>query len=762
MIKEYSLKAIVLAMVVGVCTMVDFQGLQAQVTGPQEIKWLWVGSLRHWFSSASSEIEYGRRGRGPYLNTDQDDGLRWPAQYQYQDHNVGKGLWIGTTNFADPVSGQTYTHKVICLGRPQMYTDFEVFPVEFRLIGRFSHPIVTVDNVPASDLDLNDLNLSSSEDLIDPNLPADRMIYNRVNTPIGITIYRKVLAFAQQYNDNYFIYEWVFKNTGLIDNSGTVLTPARTLTGVIFHFQYRFADNNEGYRLNWSYFASSWGRNTINDVVGQDAAHTLPAPNDFRASFAYYGPMYQSSGVMDDIGAPNPLNGSILGGSQFVGEVVLHADASPNDPTDDPTQPHTTWYQGSDNDAQDVTVASAYTPDLMDRKWGFMTRGHAPLTHAEAVGEDANGWPSAFANNYSAGSINETGGYSSVQAFGPYNLAPGDSVRIVIAEAVAGISRAKNIEVARNWWTWVSNSRTGTTDLQLPAGPPPGAPPTAAGNIPYGGTTTDGNIYKAAWVFTGKDSLFQTFRRAIANYQGGYNIPKAPPPPDRFMVTSQGSLIKLSWSASAETWPNFNGYLIYRAEGKTDTVFNLIASFDKSDLPTLSGGMRTYEDKTPKRGFNYYYYIQTKDNGLTNTVEQGVPLTSSMFYTMTNQAAYLRRPPGNSLSEIRVVPNPYNIKAAAIQFGTSSAARDRLAFFGLPPYCLIKIYTETGDLIQTIDHNTGTGDELWHSLTSSNQLVVSGLYIAYFEVTQDFRSEQTGQLIYRKGDNTFRKFIIIR
>jgi hypothetical protein len=111
------------------------------------------------------------------------------------------------------------------------------------------------------------------------------------------------------------------------------------------------------------------------------------------------------------------------------------------------------------------------------------------------------------------------------------------------------------------------------------------------------------------------------------------------------------------------------------------------------------------------------------------------------------------RPSGISLANIRVVPNPYNIKARQIQFGQD--APDRLAFYGLPPYCQIKIYTETGDLIETIDHTNGSGDELWYSLTSSRQVVASGLYIAYFEVTQDTPD-------FKKGENTFRKFIIIR
>ena len=110
------------------------------------------------------------------------------------------------------------------------------------------------------------------------------------------------------------------------------------------------------------------------------------------------------------------------------------------------------------------------------------------------------------------------------------------------------------------------------------------------------------------------------------------------------------------------------------------------------------------------------------------------------------------------LSEIRIVPNPFNIKARNIQFGTTDpTTRDRIAFYNLPPECKIRIYTETGDLIETIDHTNGSGDEYWHSVTSSKQIVVSGLYIAYFEVTRD---SDDGQ--YKKGESIYKKFIIIR
>jgi len=83
-------------------------------------------------------------------------------------------------------------------------------------------------------------------------------------------------------------------------------------------------------------------------------------------------------------------------------------------------------------------------------------------------------------------------------------------------------------------------------------------------------------------------------------------------------------------------------------------------------------------------------------------------------------------------------------------------------FLNIPAFCTIKIYTERGDLIKTIEHTNGSGDATWESVTSSRQVVVSGIYIAYFEVTEDYHDPVTGELLYKKGEQTIQKFVIIR
>jgi hypothetical protein len=247
--------------------------------------------------------------------------------------------------------------------------------------------------------------------------------------------------------------------------------------------------------------------------------------------------------------------------------------------------------------------------------------------------------------------------------------------------------------------------------------------------------------------------MMQIYDRATTNYQSGFDIPDPPPPPDLFDVRSGGDKITLTWSDNATAHDYFNGYRLYRAINRPDTLYDLIFECDANNA------VHEFEDRTARRGFDYYYYVVTKDDGSQNEIVPGVALVSSKFWTITNTPAYLRRPAETILDSIIVVPNPFHIQSRSLQFGND--APDRIAFFGLPKMCKIKIYTERGDLVDVIDHVDGSGDELWDSVTSSLQVVVSGVYIAYFEVTEDIYDDN-GTLLLNKGKSTYRKFVIIR
>jgi len=90
----------------------------------------------------------------------------------------------------------------------------------------------------------------------------------------------------------------------------------------------------------------------------------------------------------------------------------------------------------------------------------------------------------------------------------------------------------------------------------------------------------------------------------------------------------------------------------------------------------------------------------------------------------------------NSLSRVRVVPNPFIVNASWEQVANSR----RLRFMYLPPECTIGIYTMTGELVNRLIHTNGTGDEDWNLTNQSGVEVAFGLYIYVVETPNGEKS----------------------
>ncbi|TFH01810.1 MAG: T9SS type A sorting domain-containing protein [Calditrichales bacterium] len=324
---------------------------------------------------------------------------------------------------------------------------------------------------------------------------------------------------------------------------------------------------------------------------------------------------------------------------------------------------------------------------------------------------------------------NDGGGTNLWFNYGPFDLAPGESVIFVEAEGVSGLSRPMSELIGRRWKK--------AYDDPNDKGP---------FTMPDGTTTTDKDVYKDAWFYSGKDSIMLTFSRAKRNYDLGFNIPQAPQPPPLFEINSGGDKINLKWSASpSEGESDFAGYKVYRAVGRADTVFTEIFACGKGTAsPQL---VYSFDDYNAIRGFSYYYYIVAFNDGSTNNTNANPhgSLQSSKYYTRTTEPAYLRRPSEDDMTKIRIVPNPYYLEAKNLDFPSEP---DKIMFYNIPGRCTIRIFTERGDLIKTIEHNDGSGDQAWSSITESRQVVVSGVYIAHIQ-------KEDGAAITKK-------FIIIR
>ena len=86
---------------------------------------------------------------------------------------------------------------------------------------------------------------------------------------------------------------------------------------------------------------------------------------------------------------------------------------------------------------------------------------------------------------------------------------------------------------------------------------------------------------------------------------------------------------------------------------------------------------------------------------------------------------------------IKVVPNPYIV--AASWEGQNPYADGRgprsIHFNHLPPQCKIQIFTLSGELVNTLIHNTSfdDGSYEWNMLTKDNLDIAYGIYLYHVE-----------------------------
>ncbi len=682
-------------------------------------KWMDIGSFQTWFSNAGSEYEEQRV-------LVQQDGDRWPAIYPNQDMEAAKGIWIGVTNWKD-AQGVTWPYKVIHFGPRYDGDASEFVPQAFTTTDKFQLPSVIVDGNPS-------YAIPPDVDNVDASLKEDRLIFDSVQTSIGLTMVRRIIGFSQQYNDNYIIYDYTFKN-----NSNQALTGLRVFWqcryAVCADVRYVIGANSAGWGIGADSDTRGDGLTPSTTFFGSDVLTGQPVngDNDVRAQYTWLGnfnnPSYGSFSLTgmpglgvagappsDNIGGPiwaapisqpgPPATDTTgrLGAAQFIGVVTLHADKSATDTTDDPNEPSTTAYVSSDDPLNSQN--SQFNNTKMQLEYTLMSAGHAVgwINGQVAWSGQRLADKTGLGGDPSQGT---TGGLSVASGYGPYNLNPGQSVHIVMAEAAAGLSREACIRIGHEF-------KLGKI--------------TAA--------------QKDDSVYTGRDSLFQTFRRALANYHSGYNLPQPPAPPSTFTVTSGGNKIALSWNPPSGG-PTVDGYMIYRAQGLVDSAYTL--------LYQCGPNVTHYDDISAVRGYDYYYYILSVGDPADNTGGVGTPagtaLESGRYYTQTYDPAKLLRPGVLHLDSIRVVPNPYTL-ASNPNLLRYVGEPNQIGFLNIPPQCTIKIYTELGQLIRTIQHTNGSGDEYWNLTTSSDQIVVSGVYIVVFQTPQ--------------GQTAIKKFVVIR
>jgi len=694
------------------------------------------------YADAYKWIKVGKHQTRVVDSGDQSESAgkyRW--EYYYVDaftrgHILHSGWHLGTKEWTDE-HGNPWPVKISGAGHGTIDEDFNTIPVPdsegvtaFRYY-RYTPPTIVVDGIHLED------KWPIPGDYVDATkIPgtADVMVESDIRTSMGITIHQRVLGWNQKNHDDYVIYDWTFENTGNVDLDDEAELKTQTLEDVYF-----LRSNNW-----WTGAGVTW-----NSSYGEYEADTL------RIQYAY--PQRTLKATTDNFGDTRTTGH--LRRPWYIGEATLYADESAAVKTDDPSQPHMTgvataellWIKNeaninspTDHDLLYQTMRLGFLPfdGTLEMEDGVYEGTHHGLRPDERGIKFVRNFP---------GFTWRTCSYFAV---GPYTLAPGESFRLVRAILHGSIS-------PENAWRKGLEWKAGTLD------PPPGCVFGVSDNLPPQYTefpelyaadsksTEENNWAKDCWVATGKDSLFTNANAALWNFQQGYEVP-IPPPPPSIEVTSMTDWIRVKWGTESEAASDFAGYRVYRAIPTLDSTF--FTPIFECGEGTANALTNTHDDATAQRGIGYTYYVAAFDNGTENiTGVYGTKevLESGRFLNETTMPAYLTRAAG-TLSTVRVVPNPFNIIARDLQF---TGEPDKIIFMELPPVCDIMIYTQSGDLIRTIHHTNGSGDEPWgilseeHSTTETGQIVVSGVYIAYIEIPEGEPNA---------GENTFVKFIIIR
>ena len=373
-------------------------------------------------------------------------------------------------------------------------------------------------------------------------------------------------------------------------------------------------------------------------------------------------------------------------------------------------------------------------------------------------------------------------------SFGPYVFAKGQHLKFSVAEVVgygAGVaadtvlrdaggaysSSRQYYEPVTTWYDSVSYP--GLSGL--------------AGVSYMGSAYLKNNAHKLPWFVTGKISnadpspvisMRDVADRAIQMYTGGdlvnynkiqfkpentletgaYSATKTYipfPAPALFVYDAADVKNKLVWGPQVEGFANLpsvqsakasgrlkaglSHYIVLKsAEGlgpwlRVDSVSIRDPRYYNNDVEYPN--QYVYRDVTSLLSENYYYALISVDSlggksGMTN-----------ITYHPTQKGAVAQLG-----GKLYVAPNPLILSS---NFGGSTREgdiKDKIGFYGLPKRSTIRVFSYSGQLVGTVEHNSNTYSHEWFQISRNSQRIASGVYF-YIVEDLDQGTRATGKFV---------------
>jgi hypothetical protein len=587
-----------------------------------------------------------------------------------------------------------------------------------------------------------------------PLLPEE-INYAEFETSTGVTVKQRSYAWSFPGYSDFIIYDYVFKNTGdiAIPSARRVLNHQQTLSEVWFVFHSGIQVSTKG-TINFHY-----NEDFLSSIVPAGAFGWHPGPG-YTDYYVVENDLTDGKGLLyysrDYNGGREPLPWVVQYGLKPNWRQLLTVYPYTLPELQNPaafgftflyrTPPTGTALDPFEADPAFFNIYSDEGDKFNGKNVDFEAFGLSVFSPREMY---------EFARHNKRASNNGKLYNWYTSSFGPYTLAPGDSVRIVLAE-IAGTMDLKqvvsgdpehwlkhydqdwqndsvtaairrNVENLRNAVKWGMGAKVEGMDIAADVPESPPAPFTQASNVSFGSDTA---IIAVRWNTLAENTIYND---ASGN------------------VFFDGST-------------DVSGYRVFRGRDKRG-VWDLLIDIPRSDFQNYWNAedeIYEYFDKDLQFGFEYYYYVQAYNStprpwtSANLTVVNNLPELRSADHNRTQLTS--AKPGPVSVAEkwdVFVVPNPYVKDDPLRSFpANDEATRYNMEFRNLPERATINIYSVSGDLIRSLKHGPDeggnlSGSKVWDQRSANGLLVAPGmyLYVVQSETEGTSGSKTTGKLM---------------
>jgi hypothetical protein len=691
-------------------------------------------------------FDRGTAGMTPGMSS-----MEWPPnsriiidrrEYAGQHNSFGGGIWI-----AGKPAGSVQQY-MYCGAVTQNNGDAT------RVEGVYSDPISIerIENYPV----LADGNLNAA---YNPD-EAEEIIISKWRThDLGVVVTRTSRAWSYPGYDAFIIFEYELQNTDTV-----------TISDMFVAFPYGFGPSMFGYERRFN----RWGE------------------GDYRSvdQFARYDLRRWMTYNHDRIGKPDstffdlwstPGNRGGLNSPQAAGLVTLYydydhlADSGRTSIIVSSTDAQVIWDRNKkvkqpylnryENANLYPTKIQAWLDPAQDRKTGPFSRGGTDSTYFSSFTSptgDPYYWKGRGKPSWTLSWSQPVGhGYG----FGPYTLPAGQTMRFAFAEVVgygAGVARdsiysdlgggirnepAPGLHPVPSWFKSLTYANVGTP-------PVIGSDYLQTHPLPWYVNPNVVSIRdvadRAIQTYTGQplvkhDSLqyepIDSTRAFIKqrNGVGYYNtIPIPVPAPVIRVENTIAAANKIVWGPQVESFsaPRLHApFKYYKVLHALDPLgpWTMIDSVGRRDPRYFHDSVYVVYDTSSNIGDFYYYAIMSVDS---------LDGRSGMTSITTHET---QAPAVAQLGKVYVVPNPLIVTNGRSGSDPNGEVTDRVQFFGLTKRCTIRIFSYSGQLINTIEHDVDAYANPWYQISRNNQILASGVY--FFVVDDEGGARARGKFV---------------